>query len=191
MVIVSNAAVAFVPREPAPPAGSDWLSRTPRVGHLANLSAEKGLLDVLDFARLAAAANIDIEVIIGGRCTPEVRADLERLSKNGLPIRYIGPLERSDIERFYSSIDVFYYPSRYRHEAEPLVVLDALSYGVPVIASGRGCLGGMRGTSVVTSPSEALNVIAGLDFSAIDRGALRADYEELSHSAASRLLELM
>ena len=55
-------------------------------------------------------------------------------------LEYAGPVYGADKESFYASIDLFIFPTRYRHEAEPLVVLEALAHGRPVIAFGRGCI---------------------------------------------------
>jgi len=64
-------------------------------------------------------------------------------------------------DAFLASLDAFVFPTTYTHEAEPLVVLEALSAGVPIAAFGRGCIGRM------VPSSAGLVVEVGDDF--IDR----------------------
>ena len=114
-----------------------------RVGHLSNLSLEKGIAYVLECLRRLRAASVEVEFVIAG---PPTDAETERLiaraaAEFGDYLRYLGPLRQSEIQRFYDSIDVFLFPTIYEHEAEPLVVIDAVSVGVPVVATDHGCIG--------------------------------------------------
>ena len=54
------------------------------------------------------------------------------------------------------------YFERYRNEAEPLVVLEALSRGVPVVANGRGCFPALQetGGGCVVSVNERFASVA-------------------------------
>jgi len=114
-----------------------------RVGHLSNLSREKGIGTVIDCLRRLRARGIEAEFVIGG---PPADAATEQLltaaiAEFGECIRYLGPLAKSAVRQFYASIDLFLFPSTYEHEAEPLVVIDAVAAGVPVLATDRGCIG--------------------------------------------------
>lgn len=52
----------------------------------------------------------------------------------------LGPVSAASKQDFFDGIDVFLFPSRYRNETEPLVVLEAMAQGVPVVASALGCI---------------------------------------------------
>ena len=59
---VSNAPIAVDPGAPAPIDGGGRL----RLGHLANLSLDKGLGEVLDLAEALADRGRDVELVLGG-----------------------------------------------------------------------------------------------------------------------------
>jgi glycosyltransferase involved in cell wall biosynthesis len=120
-----------------------------RIGHLSNLSRAKGLDGVISAMRAIRSAGGDVELVLGG---PAVEADARRSLEAarrefGERLIYLGPLPQSELERFYYSIDAFLFPTLYQHEAEPLVVIEALSFGVPVFATDRGCIRDLVGAA--------------------------------------------
>jgi glycosyltransferase involved in cell wall biosynthesis len=114
-----------------------------RVGHLSNLSREKGIEDVLECLRRLRADDVEVEFVLAGPATDEATEQLvaRATAEFGEYLRYLGPLRQAEVQHFYESIDVFLFPTKYEHEAEPLVVIDAVSVGVPVVATDRGCIG--------------------------------------------------
>jgi glycosyltransferase involved in cell wall biosynthesis len=126
-----------------------FAGRRLRVGHLSNLSREKGIGSVLDSLRELWARGVEVELWLAGpaedaetgRMIDEARATF------GDRINYLGRLSASDVRRFYDDIDIFLFPTAYEHEAEPLVIVDAISAGVPVIATDRGCIGYLLGVT--------------------------------------------
>jgi glycosyltransferase involved in cell wall biosynthesis len=53
---------------------------------------------------------------------------------------------------FLAQVDVFLFPSRYRHEAQPLVILEAQAAGARVVATNVGCVSSMlRSADVATT----------------------------------------
>jgi glycosyltransferase involved in cell wall biosynthesis len=124
-----------------------FTSRRLRVGHLSNLSREKGIGIVLDCMRELWARGVAVELWLAG---PAEDAETGRLiaaarAEYGDRINYLGRLAAIDVRRFYDDIDVFLFPTAYEHEAEPLVIVDAVSAGVPVIATDRGCIAYLLG----------------------------------------------
>jgi glycosyltransferase involved in cell wall biosynthesis len=126
-----------------------FAGRRLRVGHLSNLSREKGIGSVLDCMRELWARGVKVELWLAGPAEDAQTGRLiaEAQAEFGDRINYLGRLSGSDVQRFYNDIDVFLFPTAYEHEAEPLVVVDAVSAGVPVIATDRGCIGYLLGVT--------------------------------------------
>lgn len=113
------------------------------LGHMSNLMLEKGIDTTFDVFRRCRAAGISTRLVIAG---PMLNADIRRMidsarAEFGSAFEYRGAVHGKDKERFFQDIDIFLFPTRYRNEAQPLVVLESLAAGVPVIASARGCIG--------------------------------------------------
>lgn len=146
LVTCSNA--AFVPVRDEPHDGT-VRPEVLRVGHLANLSADKGLDDVVRAFRAVAATDPHVVLELAGPAADAAATGvLDELLAGPLAdrVRWTGPLDRDEVWTFLRGIDVFVFPSRYRNEAEPLVVLEALACGVPAVVTGVGCLAGtLRG----------------------------------------------
>jgi len=112
------------------------------LGHLSNLSAEKGLGQVLDTLRSLRAAGIRARLLLAGpTATPQATALVAAaVQEFGADLEHLGPVPSDEVADFYHRLDVFLFPSRYKHEAEPLVVLEAARAGVPTLASDIGCI---------------------------------------------------
>lgn len=112
------------------------------LGHLSNLSLEKGLADVVGSLERALDAGLDTRLVLAGPCSsPEAQAVVDDVVRRH-PGRVVAPgrLDGPAVDAFYRDIDLFVFPSTYVNEAEPLVVLDALRHGVPAVAYATGCL---------------------------------------------------
>jgi glycosyltransferase involved in cell wall biosynthesis len=112
------------------------------LGHLSNLSVDKGLEIVFDTADAIRAAGHECELLIAGPLQTRVdRLAIERRLRNfGTAARYLGPIRAEAREQFFEAVNVFLFPSRYRHESFGLVVGEALVRGCPVIAYENTCL---------------------------------------------------
>lgn len=134
-----------------------------KIGHLSNLTQEKGLTHTIDTA-IYLKDFFPIQLYLAGPTTSEyVQKEISRAKDVlGENLKYLGPLYGKAKDKFYSEIDYFIFPSQYKNEAEPLVVLEALSAGVPVIASRIGCIaddiGATGGISLNVNESFKFNV---------------------------------
>lgn len=112
------------------------------LGHLSNLSLEKGLADVVGSLDQALDAGLDARLLLAGPCSSAEAQELVDDVVRRHPERVSAPgrLDGEAVDAFYRDIDLFVFPSTYVNEAEPLVVLDALRHGVPAVAYATGCL---------------------------------------------------
>jgi glycosyltransferase involved in cell wall biosynthesis len=111
-----------------------------RVGYLSNLCKEKGLNIVLEAAAKCRDRGLELTFVLAGPAAGAKAAkDLAQgRVRLGDSIEVIGPVRDAAKEAFFKSIDVFLFPTRYRYEAQPLVILEAMSYGLPVITTNCG-----------------------------------------------------
>ncbi len=118
-----------------PPAREEH--QPPRILYVGLLTARKGVLDLLEASRLLRANGVDHELwLVGG--TPDEGPEAE------LPVReaaagtatLLGRRPPEEMAAAYAAVDVFCLPSWY--EAMPLSVLEAMAYGLPVVASDVG-----------------------------------------------------
>lgn len=117
-------------------ARSQWnlSEETVAIGHLANLSAEKGTVDLLEASNRLAARGIDHRLILAG---PEMRNARAALA-DSQPNRVIclGAIDDADKRAFFAGIDVFALPSR--SDSFGLVLLEAWANGVPNVVYRAG-----------------------------------------------------
>lgn len=136
-IVLSNAFMADAVTS-RPSSGGD-----PVLGHLSNLTEEKGALRFLNiFARLRRNGVAVRAKIAGPAQDPKVRAAIEATAAEfSDAFEWLGPVYGEDKDAFYEDVDVFIFPSNYANEAQPLVLLEALAQGAVLVTTGRGCMG--------------------------------------------------
>ena len=136
MLVVPN---AFLIDPPAtPPKRNDVLT----IGHLSNLTAEKGVLDFIKVFDRLQEEGVDVRAVLAGpTADTQLMALIDSVSrKRPGSFHWLGPVYGSQKDEFYAGIDVFVFPSNYVNEAQPLVLLEALASGAAVLAINRGCV---------------------------------------------------
>lgn len=111
------------------------------VGHLSNLSIEKGVLFVLRAVSEMRRIGLQVTLRLAGPATDAfiVECILKHMSEHPED-EWLGSLDPADVPAYMQSLDCFLFPSQYINEALPLVVLEALREGTPVVATAVGCL---------------------------------------------------
>jgi glycosyltransferase involved in cell wall biosynthesis len=157
-LVLSNA--ALVPPVPAPPVR--LARRGIRLGFLSNLIPEKGLDTAVAVTATLRERGAAVSLVVAG---PTVDRLGERLLEDaktrlGDALDYRGAVHGAAKIAFFADVDVLLFPSRYANEAQPLVVLEAMAHGVPVVATARGCIEGDIGPAglAVSSASNFVEI---------------------------------
>lgn len=111
------------------------------IGFLSNISFEKGIKEYFEVLRKLINDGYLVKGIIAGPITniqskKYLYSNLKRLKE----ICYLGEIGAEEKEDFLSKIDLLLMPTKYNNEAEPLVIHEAMSHGIAVIACDRGCI---------------------------------------------------
>ena len=128
------------PREiNAGPAPAEVATQVPRILYLATVCRTKGILVLLDACQRLAARGREFRLEIVGSYQPaefenEVRA---RIRDHGLDARTTiwGQQIGADKVTRFREADLFCFPTFYESEAFPCVLVEALSYGLPVVST--------------------------------------------------------
>jgi glycosyltransferase involved in cell wall biosynthesis len=123
------------------------------IGLLSNLTIEKGLGD---FLQLLAQCP-DIRGVLAGPILGSVENDLyiEAAKLLGDRLIYLGTVHPNKKSEFFEKLDLFVFPTRYKTEAYPLVLLESLSHGVPFSSWERGCINELSNlNSSIVIPSD-------------------------------------
>lgn len=112
------------------------------LGFLGNITSEKGIHAFMDTVRQLAAMGRPVTALIAGPVSdPTLAVDLKRfVAEDPGHRRLLGPVNGAAKVAFLSEIDVLLFPTRYRYEAQPLTIYEALSAGCPVLATPRGAI---------------------------------------------------
>jgi len=111
------------------------------IGHLANLTFDKGLDTFVEVCYALAERKVPFEAHIAGPISdPNVKAVIDKALTDLDQVNYIGPLYGSEKDSFYQKLDAFIFPTKYVNEAEPLVLYEAAHHGAMLIGTQRGCM---------------------------------------------------
>ena len=136
------------------PNGVDWDKREPametfpkrrkhRILYLSTVNRQKGALVLLAAIPFMERIRSDVEFIFAGpwssqRDRVEADAFVERQNL-AESVSFIGSVEGEEKQALFTSADLFVFPG-IQQEGQPLVVLEAMAAGIPVIFTHRGCL---------------------------------------------------
>lgn len=165
-------------------------SKKIKILYLANLDERKGVKTAIAAFEKIIESNRNFQLIIAGSDTSLLtKYDLQEHINLKYPklksyIEIVGAVYGNEKHNLFMESDVFLYPSQ--HDAAPLVVLEALSYGIPVICSSQGALPDMiqHGANGFISRTNSSSEYSELFYSCIER------IDDMSLSARKIYLEM-
>ncbi|SAL86429.1 glycosyl transferase, group 1 [Caballeronia arvi] len=110
------------------------------VSFLSNITFEKGISTFFEVAGELKARKVPVRFMIAGPVALDVKGWLDLALAAAPEVQYVGPQYGLEKTRFFSQTDLLVFPSTYPNEAEPVTILEAFSFGVPVIATALGCI---------------------------------------------------
>lgn len=143
ILLINNAAWVT----PVPSTNRHGNDRPLRLGFLGALSLEKGLGRAIETLRTLRRRGVSAELAIAGVASdPAARRLIDRAGTEfGSALLVRGLLQGPERDTFRARLDYFLFPSLYPHETQSLVVPEALSAGVPVIAYDHRFVGEVVG----------------------------------------------
>lgn len=109
------------------------------VGFSGQINHEKGILDLIDAAKIILKENTNIVFVIMGKKNKNSKKIWEALNNLGIKNNFIFTDWVKNVEEYYTSFDVLILPSLMM-EGLPLVVIEAMACGKPVISTEMGGL---------------------------------------------------
>jgi glycosyltransferase involved in cell wall biosynthesis len=135
---------------PAPPRSRD-VSAPVRLLHVASLNRVKDQPMLLEALSRVCAEGIGFELTVIGCDTLD--GEIQRLAAHlGLAeqVRFLGELAHADLRRWFDWADLLVMASR--HEAGPLVMLEAAVAGVPTVGTRVGHIADLSPDAAVSVP---------------------------------------
>jgi glycosyltransferase involved in cell wall biosynthesis len=102
--------------------------------YAGRIDREKGLFDLVESAKAICSERSDVSFIIAGN-GKDLNKLRQKIKKTGFEDRFIflGQVDKNELVKLYQNATLFIFPSY--HEGLPTVLLEAMSCGLPVIAT--------------------------------------------------------
>jgi glycosyltransferase involved in cell wall biosynthesis len=120
---------------------NDKLHQTPELLFLSNLIESKGVYDLLEACTILKGNDINFHcTFIGGEGDITIADFTEKVKHLDLSdkVDYVGKKFGHEKVKAFSDADIFVFPTYYSKECFPLVILEAMSAGLPVISTFEG-----------------------------------------------------
>ena len=116
----------------------------PVILFFSNLMLSKGPIVLLQACRFLANKGFEFKTIFAGNPSRSVTREffLKTIKRMNLQnyVKYLGPLYKEEKYNVFRESDIFVFPTFYKYEAFPLVLLEAMAASLPVISTSEGAI---------------------------------------------------
>ena len=105
---------------------------------LAGLIESKGFFDLLRSVPYVLEQTTDVQFLfVGDNSFPEAVRAMAWAKENGIDsyVRFMGPRSGAEKTRIFQESDIFAFPTWYPLEGQPVVVIEAMAAGLPVVTT--------------------------------------------------------
>ncbi|WP_282124604.1 glycosyltransferase family 4 protein [Algibacter mikhailovii] len=110
---------------------------------LSNMLRQKGVLELLEACQIVQSVNVNFECHFIGAWADvteeEFISTVDSLGINDIVI-FHGKKYGQEKVAFFEDCDVFVFPTFYHNECFPLVLLEAMQFGLPIITTSEGAI---------------------------------------------------
>jgi len=144
-----------------------------RILYLSNVSKNKGIFELIDILE----DNKNLHLTIAGSIMDSKDELFKRIDYLSNQCKYIGFANEEQKKILFETHDIFMLLSK-MDEGAPISIIESLKFGVPVIASKKGCIPNMIENAgyVIKDPSDKLDLLRGIEY-------VMDDYVAISNSA--------
>lgn len=110
---------------------------------LSNLIKSKGILDLLEACKSLRESTLNFHLTIAGGEGDISAKELDNLIlENGLKasVSYVGKIQEEEKKLILKLADIFVFPTFYENECFPLVLLEAMQAGLPIVTTSEGAI---------------------------------------------------
>ena len=110
--------------------------------YLSNMIKSKGYFEVIKLAQACHDDNRHFHFAGGWQNHEDEKEFFEYITNNNLEkkVTFHGFVNGEEKKELFENAHIFIFPTRYKNEAFPLSVLEAFSYGLPVLSTDEGSI---------------------------------------------------
>ena len=184
--VAPAARVAVLPNPVAAARATSEATFVGRISFLGRLTRSKGVFELLQAFAAASSGHPDARLLLGGEGDRQAVIECAQQLGIGQRVQLLGWVEGDAKDRLLASSSIFVLPSFI--EGVPVCVLEAMSYGVPVVVSDVGGLPDIVGQEVeglLVPPGDAARLADALR-RLLDEPALARSMGERGRARARR-----
>jgi glycosyltransferase involved in cell wall biosynthesis len=111
-----------------------------RVLFLGNFIESKGIIDFINAAQILKKQTQLRFLCAGNYMDEKSKSRIQQLEKEQSNLHILGPVSGEDKFALLKNADIFVFPTYYRNEGHPWVIVEAMGAGLPVISTDHGAI---------------------------------------------------